>query len=54
MMARAFCTWWDCPLEDVAEWQDADCEKNGMLCMTCQFCNDDLMTQSPAEQEVEA
>lgn len=39
-MARAFCTWWDCPLEDVSEWQDEDCLKNGMNCTECPFCSD--------------
>lgn len=36
-MARAFCAWWDVPLEDVTEWQDQDCEKNGMFCIECPF-----------------
>lgn len=29
------CPWWDCPLENVAEYQQEDCEKNGMDCYTC-------------------
>lgn len=34
-MSGFFCSWWNCPLEDVAEHQQADCEKHGRDCFDC-------------------
>lgn len=39
-MGKAFCSWWDCPLEDVAEWQGERCEKDGMTCIDCPFISE--------------
>lgn len=36
-----YCKWWDCPLEDVSEYQSADCEKNGKTCLQCMEQADD-------------
>lgn len=30
-----YCKWWDCPLEEVTEHQDEECQKNGMDCARC-------------------
>ena len=30
-----YCKWWDCPLEDVTEHQQADCKKAGVDCLQC-------------------
>lgn len=38
------CPWWNCPLEDVAEHQEADCERNGRDCYDC-------MTQVDEEED---
>ena len=32
------CPWWDCQLENVSEYQQAECEKNGMNCNQCMKC----------------
>lgn len=41
-----YCKWWDCLLEDVAEHQQVDCEKNGKTCLQC-------MEQADAEETVD-
>lgn len=38
-----YCKWWDCPLEDVSEHQQEECQKNGMNCVQC-------MEQADAEE----
>lgn len=34
-MSGFFCKWWDCPLEQVSEHQQEDCERDGMDCQKC-------------------
>ena len=34
-MKGAYCTWWDVPLKDVAEWQQEQCEENEKHCEGC-------------------
>lgn len=34
-MAGGFCLWWNCPLEEVTEWQNESSMKNGMCCVEC-------------------
>ncbi len=34
--AVARCSWWDRNLEDVTEWQQDQCSKNGKTCQTCE------------------
>lgn len=36
------CPRWDCPLEDVTEWQQEACEKCGLDCYDCMAQADDL------------
>lgn len=35
------CPRWDCLLEDVAEWQQENCEKSGLDCYDCMEQADD-------------
>ena len=36
-MSEAFCLWHDRKFEELAEWQQEQCEKEGMQCEDCQF-----------------
>ena len=36
-MSEAFCLWHDRKFGELAEWQQEQCEKEGMQCEDCQF-----------------
>lgn len=41
-MSAVVCSWWDCPTDEVAEWQQEKCTEDGWSCATCPyFCDDE-------------
>ena len=50
-MAGGFCLWWNCPLEEVTDWQNENCMKNGMCCIECPSLSENVTANNDCCEE---